>query len=65
MPRSHIASIAVADAAATRRWSKGIHLAGVQIPGVMTAGLFRQGGETVWREAGRGTAIVMFSAMSS
>jgi hypothetical protein len=58
VPLTHISSVAVAGPSA-RSWFKGIRLAGVQIPGVMTSGLFRQGSDTVWWEVGRGTPIVI------
>ena len=59
VPLTHITSVAVGGAPSTRSWFKGIRLAGVQIPGVMTSGLFRQGSDTVWCEVGRGTPIVI------
>lgn len=60
VPLAHVVSVTPADPHDVRRVNKGIRLAGFQIPGLMTSGLYRQGGRLTWWDVGRGdTAIVI------
>ena len=55
---SDVLSAAVADPAEVGRWNKGIRLAGIQIPGVIVAGIFRSRSEMIWWDVGRRRAAV-------
>lgn len=59
VPIDHVASVAAADRHEARRWWMGIRLAGIQIPGLMTAGLFRRDGEVSWWDVRRGRSAVI------
>jgi hypothetical protein len=60
VPIEHVVSVAAADPQEARRLWLGIRLAGIQIPGVRTAGIFRRDGELTWWDVGRGgNAIVV------
>jgi hypothetical protein len=42
VPMGHVSSVAEAELPEAWRWSQGIRIAGIQIPGLITSGLFRQ-----------------------
>jgi len=59
VPLGHVSSVAEADPAEARRWSHGIRIAGIQIPGLITSGLFRQDGGLTWWDVRRGRNVVV------
>ena len=61
VPLSHVVSVGVADHDETKRWFKGIRLAGVQIPGLMTSGTFRKGGQLTWCDVRRGDKAIVIT----
>jgi hypothetical protein len=61
VPLAHVISVDVADPADTRRWVKGIRLAGIEIPRLRAAGLYRQGPDLVWWDVGRGDQAVVIA----
>ncbi|HEX7172760.1 MAG TPA: hypothetical protein VF365_09165 [Candidatus Limnocylindria bacterium] len=61
VPLSHVSSIAKAEPAEARRWSIGIRVAGIHIPGVITSGLFRQDGRLAWWDVRRGREVLVIT----
>jgi hypothetical protein len=61
VPLGHVSSVAEAEPAEARRWSHGIRIAGIQIPGVITAGLFRQDGRLAWWDVRRGRNVLVIT----
>ena len=59
VPLGHVSSVAEADPAEVRRWSHGIRIAGIQIPGLITSGLFRQDGRLAWWDVRRGRKVLV------
>jgi hypothetical protein len=57
VPLAHVASV---SAAHPRDVKDGIRIAGIRLPGLMTSGIYRHGGQLTWWDVGRGsTAIVI------
>jgi hypothetical protein len=42
-----------------KRWNKGVRLAGIQLPGLMTSGVYRQGGQLTWWDVRRGSSALV------
>jgi hypothetical protein len=59
VPLAHVDSVSSADPHEVKRWNKGIRLAGIQLPGLMTSGLYRQGGQLTWWDVGRGSSALV------
>jgi hypothetical protein len=60
VPLAHVVSAGAADRDDVSRWNKGIRLVGIQVPGLMTSGVYRQGGQLTWWDVRRGgNAIVI------
>lgn len=57
---AHVVSVGATDPHELHRWNKGIRLVGIHLPGLMTSGIYRSGGELTWWDVGRGNwAIVI------
>lgn len=61
VPLSHVAAVTDARPAEVRRWSTGIRVAGIQIPGLIKAGLFRQDGRLAWWDVRRGSRVLVIT----
>ena len=59
VPLAHIVSVRAADPAEVKRWNKGIRLAGIQLPGLTTSGIYRHGGQLTWWDVGRGGSALV------
>jgi hypothetical protein len=58
LPLAHVESVVVVDPAEAQRWSKGVRLAGIQIPGLVVSGLFRRDRQLTWWDVGRGNNVI-------
>jgi hypothetical protein len=61
VPVDHVVSAAAADRRDARRLWMGIRVAGIQLPGVMTAGIFRRDGELSWWDVRRGIGAIVLT----
>jgi hypothetical protein len=61
VPLAHVAWVAVSDPGDTRGWYHGVRLVGLQIPGLMTSGLFRRDGHLIWVDIGRGSRAIVIA----
>ena len=61
VPLLHVVSVNAAEPHDVKRWNKGIRLADIQIPGLMTSGIYRQDGQLVWWDVGRGTKAIVIT----
>lgn len=61
VPLTHVVSIGVADPDDLKARYGGVRLAGIQIPGLMTVGTFRQGGQLTWWDVRRGSGVVVIT----
>jgi hypothetical protein len=61
VPLSHVVSIGRADPQHVRRLIKGIRLAGIEVPRLLTWGVYRQGGKLTWWDIGRGDGALLFT----
>lgn len=60
VPLAHVDSVSSADPHEVKQLNKGIRLAGIQIPGLRTSGIYRRGERLTWWDVGRtGKAIVI------
>jgi hypothetical protein len=59
VPLAHVHSVSAADPHEVKRWNKGIRMAGIQLPGLMTSGVYRQGGQLTWWDVGRGGSALV------
>jgi hypothetical protein len=59
VPLTHVDSVRAADPHELKRWNKGIRLAGIQLPGLTTSGIYRHGGQTTWWDVGRGNSALV------
>jgi hypothetical protein len=59
VPLAHVDSVSSADPHEVKRWNKGIRLAGIQLPGLMTSGVYRHGGQLTWWDVGRGGSALV------
>lgn len=41
-----------------KRWNKGVRLVGIQIPGLMSSGIFRHDGRLTWWDVGRDSRAI-------
>jgi hypothetical protein len=57
VPLGHVSATSEAEPAEARRWSHGIRIAGIQTPGLIKAGLFRQDGRLAWWDVRRGSRV--------
>jgi hypothetical protein len=58
VPLGHVESVAPLDPSEGKRWYNGIRLAGIQVPGLIVSGLFRQGGALSWWDVVRGDEAI-------
>ncbi len=61
VPLVHVFVVRAADTQDVKRWNKGVRLAGIQIPGLITSGVYRQDGQLVWWDVGRGTKAIVIT----
>jgi hypothetical protein len=61
VPVGHVSSISQAEPAEARRWSHGIRIAGIQIPGLITSGLFREDGRLAWWDVRGGRNVLVIT----
>ena len=59
VPLAHVDSVSAADPHEVKRWNKGIRLAGIQLPGQMTSGVYRHEGQLTWWDVGRGDSALV------
>jgi hypothetical protein len=59
VPLAHVDSVSAADPHAVRQWNKGVRLAGIQLPGLTTSGIYRHGGQLTWWDVGRGGSALV------
>jgi hypothetical protein len=59
VPLAHVDSVSAADPHEVKRWNKGIRLAGIQLPGLTTSGIYRQGRQLTWWDVGRGSSAIV------
>jgi hypothetical protein len=58
VPLAHVRSVDIADQQDVKRWNKGVRLVGIQIPGLMTSGIFRHDGRLTWWDVGRDSRAI-------
>jgi hypothetical protein len=61
VPMGHVSSVAEAELPEAWRWSQGIRIAGIQIPGLITSGLLRQDGRLTWWDVRRGRNVLVIT----
>jgi hypothetical protein len=58
VPLAHVRSVDIADQQDVKLWNKGVRLVGIQIPGLMTSGIFRHDGRLTWWDVGRDSRAI-------
>ena len=58
VPLEHVVAVGAVDPRTAQRWWIGVRLAGIQLPGLMTAGLFRHDGAVTWWDVRRGREAI-------
>ena len=58
VPLAHVRSVDAADEQDVKRWHKGVRLVGIQIPGLMTSGIYRHDGQLTWWAVGRDSRAI-------
>jgi hypothetical protein len=59
VPLSHVDSVSAADPHEVKQLNKGIRLAGIQLPGLTTSGIYRHDGQLTWWDVGRGGSALV------
>ena len=58
VPLPHVTSVSAADPHDVKT---GVRLAGIQLPGLMTSGIYRHGGQLSWWDVGRGSDALVIT----
>lgn len=61
VPLTHVVSFGVADPHDLSGRYGGVRLAGIQIPGLVTLGTFRQGGQLTWWDVRRARRVLVIT----
>ncbi len=61
VPLAHVESVSAADPSEVKQLYKGIRLAGIQIPGLRTSGIYRQGEQLTWWDVGRASDAIVIT----
>lgn len=61
VPMGHVSSVAEIELPGAGRWFQGIRIAGIQIPGLITSGLFRQDSELTWWDVRRSRNVLVIT----